>query len=88
MTISFLLLAAITIIGTAAAMSLKNLVHCVLALSLGLVGSQMEQELSDLQGVLVPLGHRLSPNNELREILPSRGSSGRAMDHLGRKEMD
>ena len=38
MTISFLLLAAITIIGTAAAMSLKNLVHCVLALSLGLVG--------------------------------------------------
>ncbi len=38
MTISFLLLAAITIIGTAAAMTLKNLVHCVLALSLGLVG--------------------------------------------------
>jgi NADH-quinone oxidoreductase subunit J len=38
MTISFLLLAAITILGTAAAMSLKNLVHCVLALTLGLVG--------------------------------------------------
>jgi NADH-quinone oxidoreductase subunit J len=38
MTISFLLLAAITITGTAAAMSLKNLVHCVLALTLGLVG--------------------------------------------------
>jgi NADH-quinone oxidoreductase subunit J len=38
MTISFLLLAAITIIGTAAAMTLKNLVHCVLALTLGLVG--------------------------------------------------
>jgi NADH-quinone oxidoreductase subunit J len=38
MTISFLLLAAITIVGTAAAMTLKNLVHCVLALSLGLVG--------------------------------------------------
>lgn len=38
MTITFLLLAAITIIGTAAAMSLKNLVHCVLALTLGLVG--------------------------------------------------
>jgi NADH-quinone oxidoreductase subunit J len=38
MTISFLLLAAVTIIGTAAAMSLKNLVHCVLALTLGLVG--------------------------------------------------
>lgn len=38
MTISFLLLAAITILGTAAAMTLKNLVHCVLALTLGLVG--------------------------------------------------
>jgi NADH-quinone oxidoreductase subunit J len=38
MTISFLLLAAITIIGTAAAMTLKNLVHCVLALTVGLVG--------------------------------------------------
>jgi NADH-quinone oxidoreductase subunit J len=38
MTIPFLLLAAITIIGTAAAMTLKNLVHCVLALTLGLVG--------------------------------------------------
>jgi NADH-quinone oxidoreductase subunit J len=38
MTISFFVLAAITIAGTAAAMSLKNLVHCVLALTLGLVG--------------------------------------------------
>lgn len=38
MTISFLVLAAITIAGTAAAMSLRNLVHCVLALTLGLVG--------------------------------------------------
>jgi len=38
MIISFLLLASLTIIGTAAAMSLKNLVHCVLALTLGLVG--------------------------------------------------
>jgi NADH-quinone oxidoreductase subunit J len=38
MTISFLLLAAITTAGTAAAMSLRNLVHCVLALTLGLVG--------------------------------------------------
>ena len=38
MTISFLLLATLTILGTAAAMSLKNLVHCVLALTLGLVG--------------------------------------------------
>jgi len=38
MTISFFIIAAITIVGTAAAMSLKNLVHCVLALTLGLVG--------------------------------------------------
>jgi NADH-quinone oxidoreductase subunit J len=38
MTITFFILAAITIVGTAAAMSLKNLVHCVLALTLGLVG--------------------------------------------------
>lgn len=38
MTTSFLVLAAITIIGTAAAMSLRNLVHCVIALTLGLVG--------------------------------------------------
>jgi len=38
MTFSFLLLAAITIVGTAAAMSLRNLVHCVLSLTLGLVG--------------------------------------------------
>lgn len=38
MTLSFLILAAMTITGTAAAMSLKNLVHCVLALTLGLVG--------------------------------------------------
>jgi NADH-quinone oxidoreductase subunit J len=38
MTLSFLFLAAITIVGTAAAMSLRNLVHCVLSLTLGLVG--------------------------------------------------
>jgi NADH-quinone oxidoreductase subunit J len=38
MTIVFLILAALTIFGTAAAMSLKNLVHCVLALMLGLMG--------------------------------------------------
>ncbi len=38
MTISFFIIAAITIVGTAAAMSLKNLVHCVLSLTLGLVG--------------------------------------------------
>ena len=38
MTIAFFILAAMTILGTSAAMSLKNLVHCVLALMLGLLG--------------------------------------------------
>lgn len=38
MTVSFLILAALTIAGTAAAMYLRNLVHCVLALTLGLAG--------------------------------------------------
>jgi NADH-quinone oxidoreductase subunit J len=38
MIIVFLILAAITLLGTAAAMSLKNLVHCVLSLMLGLLG--------------------------------------------------
>ena len=38
MTLSFLILAAIAIAGTAAAMSLRNLIHCVLALTVGLVG--------------------------------------------------
>ncbi len=38
MTISFFLLAALAIAGTTAAMALRNLVHCVLALTVGLVG--------------------------------------------------
>lgn len=38
MTVSFLILAALTIAGTAAAMYLRNLVHCVLALTLGFAG--------------------------------------------------
>ncbi len=38
MTISFAVLAAMTLVGTAAAMTLRRAVHCVLALSLGLVG--------------------------------------------------
>jgi NADH-quinone oxidoreductase subunit J len=38
MTISFLILALIAVAGTAAAMALRNLVHCVLALTVGLVG--------------------------------------------------
>ena len=38
MTISFIILAALTIAGTVAAMLLRNAVHCVLALTLGLTG--------------------------------------------------
>jgi NADH-quinone oxidoreductase subunit J len=38
MTITFLILAALTIAGMAAAMGLRNLIHCVLALTLGFVG--------------------------------------------------
>ena len=38
MTVSFLILAIIAVAGTAAAMALRNLVHCVLALTAGLVG--------------------------------------------------
>ena len=38
MTVSFFILAALTIAGTVAAMSLRNLVHCLLALTLGFAG--------------------------------------------------
>ena len=38
MTASFLILAALTVAGTAAAMGLRNAVHCVLALTVGFAG--------------------------------------------------
>jgi len=38
MTVVFLILAALTIAGAAAAMSLRSAIHCILALTLGLVG--------------------------------------------------
>jgi NADH-quinone oxidoreductase subunit J len=38
MTVLFLILAALTIAGTAAAMALRNPIHCILALTVGLVG--------------------------------------------------
>ena len=38
MTVSFLILAVVTIAGMAAAMALRNLVHCVLALTVGFAG--------------------------------------------------
>src|ERR1700733_5260106 len=41
MNATFLILAALTIAGAAAAMGLRNLVHCVLALTLGFAGLAM-----------------------------------------------
>jgi NADH-quinone oxidoreductase subunit J len=41
MTSSFMLLAVLTVAGTAAAMGLRNAVHCVLALTLGFAGVAM-----------------------------------------------
>jgi NADH-quinone oxidoreductase subunit J len=38
MTVSFLILALITVAGTAAAMGLRNAIHCVLALTVGFAG--------------------------------------------------
>jgi NADH-quinone oxidoreductase subunit J len=38
MTVSFLILAVLTVAGTAAAMGLRNAVHCVLALTVGFAG--------------------------------------------------
>ncbi|MDR3744754.1 MAG: NADH-quinone oxidoreductase subunit J [Acidobacteriaceae bacterium] len=38
MNVSFILLAIITVVGTAAAMGMRNAVHCVLALTVGLAG--------------------------------------------------
>lgn len=41
MTLIFLILAGITIAGTAAAMSFRNPIHCILGLTVGLVGLAM-----------------------------------------------
>lgn len=38
MTVTFLILAALTLAGTVAAMAMRNLIHCVLALTLGFAG--------------------------------------------------
>ena len=38
MTVTFLILAALTVVGTAAAMGMRNAVHCVLALTVGFAG--------------------------------------------------
>jgi NADH-quinone oxidoreductase subunit J len=61
MTASFLVLAALTIAGTAAAMGLRNLVHSVLALTLGFAGLaalylQLDAEFVGFTQVLVYVG--------------------------------
>ncbi|MHB1744232.1 MAG: NADH-quinone oxidoreductase subunit J family protein [Acidobacteriaceae bacterium] len=61
MTATFLILAAITIAGTVAAMAMRNLVHCVLALTLGFAGLaalylQLGAQFVGLTQVLVYVG--------------------------------
>jgi NADH-quinone oxidoreductase subunit J len=58
---TFFLFAALTIAGTAAAMALRNLVHCVLALTLGFAGLaalylQLDAQFVGLTQVLVYVG--------------------------------
>lgn len=51
MLIVFLILAALTVLGTAAAMGLRKPIHCILALTVGLVGLAMLYLLLDAQFV-------------------------------------
>jgi len=61
MTVSFLILAALTIVGTAAAMGMRNLVHSILALTLGFLGLaalylQLDAQFVGFTQVLVYVG--------------------------------
>src|SRR5246127_2696755 len=61
MTLSFLILAIITVGGTAAAMGLRNAVHCVLALTLGFAGVaaiylQLDAQFVGLTQIMVYVG--------------------------------
>jgi NADH-quinone oxidoreductase subunit J len=61
MTASFLVLAVITVAGTAAAMGLRNAVHCVLALTVGFVGIaaiylQLDAQFVGLTQIMVYVG--------------------------------
>lgn len=61
MTATFLILAAITVAGTLAAMTMRNLIHCVLALTLGFAGLaalylQLGAQFVGLTQVLVYVG--------------------------------
>jgi len=61
MTLTFLILAAITVAGTAAAMGMRNAVHCVLALTVGFAGVaalylQLDAQFVGLTQIMVYVG--------------------------------
>src|SRR5271154_5044281 len=61
MTLTFLILAAITVAGTAAAMGMRSAVHCVLALTVGFVGVaalylQLDAQFVGLTQIMVYVG--------------------------------
>ena len=61
MTVTFLILAVITVAGTAAAMGLRNAVHCVLALTVGFAGVaaiylQLDAQFVGLTQIMVYVG--------------------------------
>ena len=61
MTVMFLILAVLTVAGTAAAMGLRNAIHCVLALTVGFAGVaaiylQLDAQFVGLTQVMVYVG--------------------------------
>ena len=61
MTIAFIILAVITVAGTAAAMGMRNAVHCVLALTVGFAGVaaiylQLDAQFVGLTQIMVYVG--------------------------------
>ena len=61
MTVSFFILALLTVTGTAAAMGMRNAVHCVLALTLGFAGIaaiylQLDAQFVGLTQIMVYVG--------------------------------
>jgi NADH-quinone oxidoreductase subunit J len=61
MTVTFFILAVLTIAGTAAAMGMRNAIHCVLALTLGFAGVaaiylQLDAQFVGLTQIMVYVG--------------------------------
>jgi NADH-quinone oxidoreductase subunit J len=61
MTVTFLILAVLTVAGMAAAMGMRNAVHCVLALSVGFIGVaalylQLDAQFAGLTQIMVYAG--------------------------------